>query len=63
MVFNNIWVILVCLFGQKEFGGKLEVLVECVFDQYWVFVYICVSKVFKFGMWIFVEGGGSVEML
>lgn len=49
-VFNNICVILVCFYGWKLSGGKVEVLVECVLDEYCCLVYVCVFKVFKEGM-------------
>lgn len=58
LVFNNIKVILVCLFGNKYIGGKVEVLVECICLDNICLVYVRVSKVFKFGSLIEVEGGG-----
>lgn len=50
LVFNNMWVILVCMFGCKVSGGKLEVLVECMFDEYMILVYVCLLKLFKLGI-------------
>lgn len=44
-------------------GGKFEVLVECVFDEYWVFVYVWVSKLLKFGLKIIFEGKVEVIMV
>ncbi|HCF0007915.1 TPA: tRNA preQ1(34) S-adenosylmethionine ribosyltransferase-isomerase QueA [Pseudomonas aeruginosa] len=63
MVFNNTRVIPARLFGQKESGGKLEVLVERVLDQHRVLAHIRASKAPKPGTRILVEGGGSAEML
>ncbi|MFU1925343.1 S-adenosylmethionine:tRNA ribosyltransferase-isomerase, partial [Klebsiella pneumoniae] len=59
MVFNNTRVIPARLFGQKESGGKLEVLVERVLDQHRVLAHIRASKAPKPGTRILVEGGGS----
>ena len=44
MVFNNTKVIPARLFGQKESGGKLEVLVERVVDKYSVLAHVRASK-------------------
>ncbi|MCH2884581.1 S-adenosylmethionine:tRNA ribosyltransferase-isomerase, partial [Listeria monocytogenes] len=63
MVFNNTRVIPARLFGQKESGGKLEVLVERVLDQHRGLAHIRASKAPKPGTRILVEGGGSTEML
>ena len=44
MVFNNTRVIPARLFGRKETGGQLEVLVERVLDEYRVLAHIRSSK-------------------
>ena len=44
MVFNDTRVIPARLFGQKASGGKLEVLVERVLDQYRVLAHVRSSK-------------------
>ncbi|MFX6250397.1 S-adenosylmethionine:tRNA ribosyltransferase-isomerase, partial [Acinetobacter baumannii] len=59
MVFNNTRVIPARLFGQKESGGKLEVLVERGLAQHRVLAHIRASKAPKPGTRILVEGGGS----
>lgn len=38
------------MFGCKVSGGKLEVLVECMFDEYMILVYVCLLKLFKLGI-------------
>ena len=44
MVFNNTKVIAARLFGQKETGGKVEVLVERLLDTYKVLAHVKASK-------------------
>lgn len=63
MVFNNTRVIPARLFGQKETGGRLEVLVERVLDTHRVLAHIRSSKSPKPGSRIQVEGGGEAMML
>lgn len=63
MVFNNTRVIPARLFGQKASGGKLEVLVERVLDQYRVLAHVRSSKSPKPGSQILIEGGGEAEMV
>lgn len=62
LVFNDIWVILVCLFGQKVSGGWVEILIECLFGVQQVCVQVGVSKLFKVGSWIVLDVGGEVEV-
>lgn len=63
MVFNNTRVIPARLFGQKETGGKVEVLVERVLDGRRVLAHIRSSKSPKPGTSINLDGGGRARML
>jgi len=63
MVFNNTRVIPARLFGQKDTGGKVEVLVERVLDGRRVLAHIRSSKSPKPGARIHIDGGGEALML
>lgn len=63
LVFNDIWVIFVCLFGQKVSGGCVEILIECLFGGQQVCVQVGVSKLLKVGSCIVLDVGGEVEVL
>ena len=63
MVFNNTRVIPARLFGQKDTGGKVEVLIERVLDGRRVLAHIRSSKSPKAGARIHIEGGGEAVML
>ncbi|MGY8811138.1 MAG: tRNA preQ1(34) S-adenosylmethionine ribosyltransferase-isomerase QueA [Pseudomonadales bacterium] len=63
MVFNNTRVIPARLFGRKETGGQLEVLVERVLDEYRVLAHIRSSKSPKPGSRILLDGDASAEMV
>jgi len=63
MVFNNTRVIPARLFGQKDTGGKLEVLIERVLDGRRVLAHIRASKSPKPGTHILIDGGGDALML
>ncbi|GGM04587.1 tRNA preQ1(34) S-adenosylmethionine ribosyltransferase-isomerase QueA [Pseudomonas asuensis] len=63
MVFNDTRVIPARLFGQKASGGKLEILVERVLDEFKVLAHVRSSKSPKPGSLIHIEGGGEAEML
>lgn len=63
MVFNNTRVIPARLFGQKETGGRLEILVERVMDERRVLAHIRSSKSPKPGSRILVDGGAEAVML
>ncbi len=63
MVFNNTRVIPARLFGRKETGGQLEVLVERVLDEHRVLAHIRSSKSPKPGSKILLEGEASAEMV
>ncbi|MGE6661789.1 tRNA preQ1(34) S-adenosylmethionine ribosyltransferase-isomerase QueA [Pseudomonas sp. NPDC077408] len=63
MVFNNTRVIPARLFGQKDTGGKVEVLIERVLDGRRVLAHIRSSKSPKAGARIHIDGGGEALML
>lgn len=56
MVFNNTRVIPARLFGFKDSGGKVEILVERLVDEYCVLAHIRASKSPKAGTIIHLEG-------
>lgn len=58
MVFNNTRVIPARLFGVKETGGKVEVLLERVLDSHEALVQIRSSKTPKPGSHITIDGSG-----
>ncbi|GMG86776.1 tRNA preQ1(34) S-adenosylmethionine ribosyltransferase-isomerase QueA [Biformimicrobium ophioploci] len=62
MVFNDTRVIPARLFGQKETGGKLEVLVERVLDERNVLAHVRSSKSPKPGSDILLEDGTRVAV-
>ncbi|SDR74440.1 S-adenosylmethionine:tRNA ribosyltransferase-isomerase [Halopseudomonas xinjiangensis] len=63
MVFNNTRVIPARLFGRKETGGQVEILVERVLDGFRVLAHIRASKSPKPGSRILFDDGASAEML
>lgn len=63
MVFNNTKVIPARLFGEKETGGKIEVLVERVVDSHSVHAHIRASKSPKPGNQLMFEQSYRAEML
>ena len=63
MVFNDTRVIPARLFGHKASGGKLEILVERVLNEYRVLAHVRSSKSPKPGSLIHIEGGGEAEMV
>ena len=63
MVFNNTKVIPARLFGQKESGGKVEVLVERVVDKYSVLAHVRASKSPKAGTQLIFDNDYRAEML
>ena len=56
LVFNNTKVIPARMYGQKESGGKVEVLVERVLDEHRVLAHIRASKSPKVGATLTLEG-------
>ena len=63
IVFNNTKVIPARLFGEKETGGKIEVLVERILDTHRVQAHIRASKSPKAGNQLRFDEGYSAEML
>ena len=63
MVFNNTKVIPARLFGQKESGGKVEILVERVVDRYSVLAHVRASKSPKLGNQLQFDQEHSAEMM
>ncbi|HEB93736.1 MAG TPA: tRNA preQ1(34) S-adenosylmethionine ribosyltransferase-isomerase QueA, partial [Gammaproteobacteria bacterium] len=63
LVFNDTRVIPARLFGQKETGGQVEVLVERVLDERRVLAHVRASKSPKTGSRLRLEGNIAVEML
>lgn len=63
MVFNDTRVIPARLLGQKESGGKVEVLVERVLDEHTVLAHVRASKAPKPGAKLILEGAIKAEML
>lgn len=62
MVFNNTKVIPARLFGEKETGGKIEVLVERILDSHSVLAHVRASKSPKPGNQLTFEQGYSAQM-
>ena len=63
LVFNNTKVIPARLHGQKESGGKIEVLVERVLDQHRVLAHVRASKSPKPGTSLLLESGLQAKMI
>ncbi len=63
MVFNDTRVIPARLFGQKDTGGRLEVLVERIVDERRVLAHVRASKSPKPGSRVLIEGGGAASMV
>ncbi|TMP56168.1 tRNA preQ1(34) S-adenosylmethionine ribosyltransferase-isomerase QueA [Pseudoalteromonas sp. S1612] len=63
LVFNNTKVIPARMFGQKESGGKVEVLVERVLDEHRVLAHIRASKSPKPGNVLILEGKAKAIMV
>ena len=63
VVFNNTKVIPARLFGQKESGGKVEILVERVMDRHSVLAHVRASKSPKQGNRLLFDQGHSAEMM
>ena len=63
MIFNDTRVIPARVFGQKESGGKLEVLVERMIDEHSVLAHVRCSKSPKPGSKIILDGDIHVTMV
>ncbi|MCC5851537.1 MAG: tRNA preQ1(34) S-adenosylmethionine ribosyltransferase-isomerase QueA [Alkalimonas sp.] len=63
LVFNNTKVIPARLFGQKDSGGKVEVLVERILDEQRFLAHVRASKSPKAGTELLLEQEARVQML
>lgn len=63
LVFNDTRVIPARLFGRKETGGRVEVLVERMLDERRVLAHVRASKSPRPGSRLTLEGGITAEML
>jgi S-adenosylmethionine:tRNA ribosyltransferase-isomerase len=63
LVFNNTRVIPARLFGSKQTGGKVEVLVERILDDHRLLAHVRASKSPKPGSRLSLEGGVDVTVL
>ncbi|MFD2228849.1 tRNA preQ1(34) S-adenosylmethionine ribosyltransferase-isomerase QueA [Alkalimarinus sediminis] len=63
LVFNNTRVIPARLFGKKESGGKIEILIERVLNEREVLAHVRSSKSPKSGSKLVLEDGSRVDML
>ena len=63
LIFNNTRVIPARLLGQKESGGKVEVLIERVLDEHRVLAHVRASKSPKVGSKLMLEGIVQAEMV
>ncbi len=63
LVFNDTRVIPARMFGCKESGGRVEVLVERILDDHRVLAHVRASKSPKGGGRLLLEGGVDVEVL
>ncbi len=63
LVFNDTRVIPARLFGRKETGGRVEVLVERVLDAHRVLAHVRASKSPKAGGQLSLEGGITADVL
>ncbi|KPQ27921.1 MAG: S-adenosylmethionine:tRNA ribosyltransferase-isomerase [Marinobacter excellens HL-55] len=63
LVFNNTRVIPARLFGQKETGGRVEVLVERLMGEREILAHARTSKALKEGQKVILEDGSSLTMV
>jgi S-adenosylmethionine:tRNA ribosyltransferase-isomerase len=63
LVFNNTKVIAARLFGQKQSGGKVEILIERLLDEHHAIAHVKSSKSAKAGTIIALDAGFSCEVL
>jgi S-adenosylmethionine:tRNA ribosyltransferase-isomerase len=63
LVFNNTKVIAARLFGQKQSGGKVEILIERLLDEHHAIAHVKASKPAKAGTIIALDAGFSCEVL
>ena len=62
LVFNDTRVIPARLFGRKETGGQVEVLVERVLGEHDILAHVRASKALKEGQKVLLEDGTSLRM-
>jgi len=62
LVFNNTRVIPARLFGRKETGGKVEIMLERMMDDHQCIAQLRVSKTLRPGGKIILEDGSSLEV-
>ena len=63
LVFNDTRVIPARLFGQKDSGGRVEILIERLLPDEHARAQVRASKSPKAGSWIVLDGGGRAEVL
>lgn len=63
LVFNNTKVIPARLFGHKQTGGKVEILIERLLDEHSAIAHVKASKAVKAGAIIELDSGFSCEVL
>jgi S-adenosylmethionine:tRNA ribosyltransferase-isomerase len=63
LVFNNTKVIAARLFGHKQSGGKVEILIERLLDEHHAIAHVKSSKSAKAGTIIALDAGFSCEVL
>ena len=63
LVFNDTKVIPARIYGKKESGGHIEVLIERVVDRFTILAHIRASKSPKAGAKLLLDNGPEVEML
>ena len=63
LVFNNTRVIPARLLGQKDSGGKVEILVERILDEHRVLAHVRSSKALGVGRHLLLEDALDIEVL
>jgi len=63
LIFNDTKVIPARLFGKKQSGGKVEILIERILDDHRAIAHVRASKVSKAGTLIELDKGYSCEVL
>lgn len=63
LVFNNTRVIPARIYGRKETGGKVEVLVERVLDDHHVWAHVRASKSPRVNSQLILDGDAKVEVI
>jgi S-adenosylmethionine:tRNA ribosyltransferase-isomerase len=63
LVFNNTRVMPARLFGQKQTGGRVEILIERLLDDFQVLAHVRSSKSPKPGSKLMLEGAHEVEVI